>query len=116
METTAKGLAFELTHIVTSDANRLGVRGPVGDDEHTWTEFRGLGWRQERIWLTRNKGGEASEGNHSPEIIPPEHALLDAKDKPSDGDQARDEEEGQREVWTGGSARPRGDGGRKTDT
>ena len=50
-------------------------------------------------YLTRNEGGKASEGDHGPEVIPPEHALLETKGKPSNGDQARDEEEGQSEVY-----------------
>ena len=60
----------------------------------------------EKIRLTRNEGGEASQGDESPEVIPPEHALLDTKSNPSNGDQARDKEEGQggdcdmrRSVW-----------------
>lgn len=40
----------------------------------------------EKIGLTRNEDGETSQGDEGPEVIPPEHALLDAKSKPNNGD------------------------------
>jgi len=41
-----------------------------------------------KIGLTRNEDGEASQGEEGKEVIQPEHALLDAKSNPSNGDQA----------------------------
>lgn len=65
------------------------------------TEFRRVLAEQRRYQLTGDEGDETSQGNYSPEVIPPEHAFLKAKSKPSNGDYARDEEEGQSRVWEG---------------
>lgn len=101
-----------LTHVITSNASVQRVRGTIGKDEHTLRAVRQEGMREamERVWLTRNEGGEASQGDHCPEVIPPEHALLETKRDPSDSDQARDKEEGQRGVCARWSVRAGNDG------
>lgn len=53
----------------------------------------------ERILLTWDEGGEASQSDHCPKVIPPEHALPDTKGDPSNGDKAREEEKGQRGIY-----------------
>lgn len=50
---------------------------------------------RERTELTWDEGDEASQGDCSPEVIPPEHALLDTKGKASNGDRGGDYEERQ---------------------
>lgn len=44
---------------------------------------------------TRNEDGVESQGNDSPEVIPPEHPLLETEGNPGDGDKTRHEEETQ---------------------
>jgi len=48
-----------------------------------------------RVWLTRNESGEGSQGGDGPEVIPPEHALLETEGDTNNRDQARHEEEAQ---------------------
>ena len=52
-----------------------------------------------RIWLAWNKGSEASKGGRGPEVIPPEHTRPETERKPCNGDEGRDEEEGQSGDW-----------------
>jgi hypothetical protein len=68
------------------------------------------------MWLTRKEDGKENQGEDSPEVIPPEHALLNTKRDPSNGDQGGDQEEGQNRVCGAReSARHRNDE-RGTDT
>jgi len=49
--------------------------------------------------LTGYKSREGSQGDDSPEVIPPEHTLLETEGNPDDRDQAGHEEEAQGGVW-----------------
>ena len=59
----------------------------------------GCGKVTQRTWLTRDEGRVESQGYHGPEVIPPEHALLETEAKPSGCDQARHDEEPQGGIW-----------------